>query len=441
MKRWMSFLTYALIALLLCPVLTACSRPGSIAPSPQPAGPTPVPTATTTPSPAPLCPAMSPEWRCGENPAMRVRNCVPATSSEAAWACYEDLVYSFAVEYPAGWNWTVSIDTGLHSDVKVAKRHEFRGPEGALDIDIWHPTLSDLAQWLEKQREATGPDLVVRTEPNAKVAGYPAVAFVMGDPQNPSPMLTVYVGNGQYIYRLWFTLHCDPAEIPVIRRMLDTFRLSAQAVPAEVPEEVWREVQRAFAPPRCAPPPPTPGPAPTPRPVVLPSADEAQNLTVGWKAFEDAALGLRFRYPPEYEVRIQPVSSLLIGVSVDRPQGERRETFVGMRIFLLEEENPRLTTPEGLESWIRELPEGENPVPGGGPIRVVERIQVGGRPAFVVQEPLWPGDPPNLQALVVIGRKRVLWLPLASPLTMEPEQVERLWPLQMAFLATLEVTR
>ncbi|MCX7855854.1 MAG: hypothetical protein N2556_07775 [Anaerolineae bacterium] len=366
---------------------------------------------------------------------------MPAVSDESQWPCYEDLVYGFAMEHPPEWRWTVGTDTGLRSDVKIAKRHEFRGLQGAMDIDIWHPSDPDLAQWLKKHKEAAGPDLVRITEPNAKVGGYPAAAFVIGDAQNPSPMLAVYVSNGQYVYRLWFTLYCDPAEIPIIRRMLNTFRFSAQAVPAEIPEEVWQEVQRTFEPPRCAPPPPTPGPPPTPRPVVLPSATEIQQRTADWKVFEDAELGIRFRHPPDYEIRIQPVSARRVGVSVDRPQGEGREIFVGMLVFRLEKEDPRLRTPEGLEAWVRELPEDENPIPGGGPIRVVEEIQIGGRPAFVIQEPLWPGDPPNLQSLILIGKERVVWVALASPLAMSPEQAEKLWPLHLAFLATLEVTR
>lgn len=287
----------------------------------------------------------------------------------------------------------------------------------------------------------TGPDLVRITEPNAQVAGYPAAAFVMGDPQNPSPMLTVYVGNGRYVYRLWFTLYCDPEEVPIIRRVLDSFRFSAQTVPAEIPEEVWQEVGRAFEPPRCAPPPPTPGPPPTPRPVVLPAAQEVQQQTAGWKVFEDPELGIRFRYPPDYEIRIQQGSSRQVGVSVDRPQGEGREIFIGMLVFLLEKEDPRLRTPEGLEAWVRELPEEVSPIPGGGTIQVVEEIQVGGRPAFVIMEPLWPGDPPNTQGLIVAGRERVLWIILANPMWLAPEQVEEMWPLHMAFLATLEVTR
>ncbi len=189
------------------------------------------------------------------------------------------------------------------------------------------------------------------------------------------------------------------------------------------------------------PPPPTPGPVPTPRPIILPSAKEVQQLTEGWKTFEDIKLGIRFRYPPEYEIRVQPATSRKVFISIDRPWGEGREPFDDMMVFLLEKEDPRLCTPEGLEAWIQALPEDENPIPGRGPIRVLEKIEVGGRPAFVIQEPLWPGDPPNLQSVIVIGKERVLWTALASELGMSPEQVEKLWPQQMAFLATLEVFR
>ena len=189
------------------------------------------------------------------------------------------------------------------------------------------------------------------------------------------------------------------------------------------------------------PPPPTPEPAPTPRPVTLPTPKEVERITAGWKVFEDAKLGLRFRYPPGYEIRVQPMTPRKVGISIDRPQGEGREIFGGMLVFLLEKEDPRLLTSYGLEAWVRELPDEENPIPGGGAIRVIERIQVGGRPAFVIQEPLWPGDPPNVQSLIVIGKERVFWIPLGDTMGLSPERTEDIWPLQMAFLATLEVTR
>lgn len=180
--------------------------------------------------------------------------------------------------------------------------------------------------------------------------------------------------------------------------------------------------------------------------MILPSEAEAQTRTAGWKLFEDPALGLRFRYPPEYEVRIQAITARKTGISIDRPakdpiRGEYREGFIGLLLFSLRPEDPRPLTPEALEAWVQKLPAEENPIPGGGPIRVVESIRVGEAPGFVIMEPLWPGDPPNVQSLVIVGRERLLWIALGDINFRSPERTEALWPLQMAFLRTLELTR
>ncbi|MGB9873220.1 MAG: hypothetical protein ACPLYD_16385 [Anaerolineae bacterium] len=128
--------------------------------------------------------------------------------------------------------------------MKIARRHSIWGSQVALDIDIWYPADADLVKWLERMRETTGPSLVPTTELNARVAGHPASAFVTGL-QTPSPMFSVYLSNGVYIYRLWFTLRCDQEESPTIHRMLDTFRFSAQPFPAEIPDAVWKDIQQA----------------------------------------------------------------------------------------------------------------------------------------------------------------------------------------------------
>ena len=67
------------------------------------------------------------------------------------------------------------------------------------------------------------------------------------------------------------------------------------------------------------PPPPAPAPIPTPRPIVLPSEKEVQQLTAGWKPFEDPELGIRFLYPSEYEVRVDSFTPHKIGIQIDRP--------------------------------------------------------------------------------------------------------------------------
>ena len=239
-----------------CTFLPVTSPPASPAlsegPSPTPfLYPSPSPTSplapTPSPAPSPLCPGASDQGngKCQENRTDHTRTCMPDSLSESQWACYEDLIYRFALEYPVDWQARVTIDTGARSDVVIARRHSFWGPHGALDVDIWRPTDPDLSRWLVRHRELTGPDIVLTTEPNAKVGGYPAVAFV-DNPQTPSPMFSVFLSNGVYAYGLWFTLYTDQEEIPIIRRVLDTFRFSAHSTPAEVPEEVWRDIQRAI---------------------------------------------------------------------------------------------------------------------------------------------------------------------------------------------------
>jgi len=242
-------------------IISACTfRAGALsAPSVLPEGPSstpfpspqPSPTFTLAPTPSPtpssLCPEASDQgnWKCQENRSDGTRTCLPDSPSESRWACYEDLTYRFAIEYPVDWKVSITIDGKPRSDVVIARRHSFWGSHGALDVDIWRPTNPDLSRWLVRHRELTGPDIVPITEPNAKVGGYPAVAFV-DNPQTQSPMFSVFLSNGAHAYRLWFTLHTDQEEIPIIRRVLDTFRFSAHYTPAEVPEEVWRDIRCAI---------------------------------------------------------------------------------------------------------------------------------------------------------------------------------------------------
>ncbi len=103
---------------LASPQVVPSSTPS---PSPQQATPTPAPT------PIPLCPQVSSEtgWQCQEN--RYTRTCEPDDLSAPAWACYEDLTYGFALEYPLGLNVEISIDTRSRSNVTLARRHSFWG--------------------------------------------------------------------------------------------------------------------------------------------------------------------------------------------------------------------------------------------------------------------------------------------------------------------------
>lgn len=166
------------------------------------------------------------------------------------WMCYEDFKYGFALAYPADWQVSITIDEDSSDGITIIRRHSFTGPQGALDVDIWPTSEPDLRSWMGKKSTVGGSDLYPVAEPNARVAGMPALAFI-GDPTTPSPMFTVFVGNRKHVYRLWFTLTCDEQEVEIMQRILDSFRFSARPVPAEIPLNVWEDVQRAFKPPRC----------------------------------------------------------------------------------------------------------------------------------------------------------------------------------------------
>ncbi len=61
------------------------------------------------------------------------------------------------------------------------------------------------------------------TEPNANVAGYPAVAFVQDE------MLTMFRSDGKHVYRLWYTAMHSEKGLQVYQHLLDTFRLADTA--------------------------------------------------------------------------------------------------------------------------------------------------------------------------------------------------------------------
>jgi len=70
------------------------------------------------------------------------------------------------------------------------RRHSFFGLEGAVDLDIWLASGPDLAAWLKTMNSISGPRLFPLMEPNATVAGRPAIIYI-DSPDSPQTMFTV----------------------------------------------------------------------------------------------------------------------------------------------------------------------------------------------------------------------------------------------------------
>ncbi len=215
--------------------------------------PTPLP-ATSTLAPTPtvamsiLCPPASSEaeWQCRESSRTTVwtRTCSPAPSSELEWRCYEDVDYGFAISHPESWQVRTPINrTSSDDPAVIVRRHEFSGPEGAVDLDIWLKSESDLVAWLEEMNSISGSRLFPSMEPNATVGGHPAVVHIM-DPDSHHSMFTVFFSEGTHIYRLWYTMSCREGGLSTVRRMLDSIRFSPEPIPAEIPDDVWQQALR-----------------------------------------------------------------------------------------------------------------------------------------------------------------------------------------------------
>lgn len=203
---------------------------------------TPVPGSTPTLATPYLCPPITSEekeWSCEKHPKSWTRTCT-SSSPEQKWDCYEDLDYGLALAYPPHWKTSISINTTSTDFAVIRRRHEFAGPEGAIDLDIWLTTGPDLISWLEKMNRISGAKLFPLMVPNAAVGGHPAVIFIMNS-DSPQPMFTVFTKDGRHVFRLWYTMSCHEEGLPTVRRMLNSLRFSREPVPAEIPDDVWQK--------------------------------------------------------------------------------------------------------------------------------------------------------------------------------------------------------
>jgi len=165
----------------------------------------------------------------------------------AGWQVYQDADYGFTLEYPAEWKPEITIDIrDPHPKPEwVLRRYTFIGDLGGLDIDISAAQGMDLSTWLKWVGEITAPFPV--TEPNAKVAGYPAVAFAEKGVGVHDGALSVFVSDGQYVYRFWYTAIYSEDGLRAYQHILDTFRLPGTiAAGAEIPQPVIQKAQQVL---------------------------------------------------------------------------------------------------------------------------------------------------------------------------------------------------
>lgn len=381
------------------------------------------------------------EWECKESTSggARTRTCAPLSPHKPV--CYEDLDYGFAMAYPANFKVTISINVVSPRDPGViVRRHEIFGPTAAVDLDIWRSSEPDLTTWLERMRRTGGAGdekMFPRMEPNGRVGGRPAIAFIEGL-ESYHQMFTVFFSNGPHFYRLWYTMSCHEEGLSTVRRMLDSIRFSPDPVEAEIPEAVWQQAQevcgRSFSFP-C----PHKGPTPTPLPVALPDAAAVRDRTAKWLVYENPEWGIRFRYPPEWEVTEEisqqdPLNGYL---------GVARVTEEGYREFLMVffiSRLPEVRLGEGIDVWIRSL-SGFRFADPESSVYVVGLVEGPGWKGWHIQE-VGPGYPPVRSRVVIPGREVVIVADIGST-TWPPQEswLNQALPQQMAILATLEIAR
>ncbi len=159
------------------------------------------------------------------------------------WQKLEDGEYRFAVEYPADWEVMTLVEQlqPYPEPEKIVRKYAFTGPEGYVTLSIFLTQGLELPAWLENQSKIS-PDLFPAMEANARVAGYPAAAFVMED------NIIVFVSNDEYVYRFWHPLTTSAPALQANWHILDTFHTlieKASDTNSYIPQSVLDEVQDA----------------------------------------------------------------------------------------------------------------------------------------------------------------------------------------------------
>lgn len=166
---------------------------------------------------------------------------VPESEMVHQWQKHQDDEYGFAVEYPADWEVMTLVEQlqPYPEPEKIVRKYAFTGSEGYVTLSIFLTHGLELPAWLENQNKIS-PDLFPAMEANARVAGYPAAAFVMED------NLIVFVSNDEYVYRFWYPLTTSVTTLQANQRILDTFHSLRDGnvdSGSQIPQSIFDEVQ------------------------------------------------------------------------------------------------------------------------------------------------------------------------------------------------------
>ncbi len=171
------------------------------------------------------------------------RQRMPESPATDNWQTFEDREYGFILEYPADWEVITFVEQPrpYPEPEKIVRKYAFSGPEGYVTLSVFLPQGLDLPTWLKNQNRIS-PDLFPAMEANARLAGYPAAAFVTGN------NLILFMSSGDYIYRFWYPITDSSSALQANWHILDTFHTIAghsRSLDADtqIPQSVVDEAQ------------------------------------------------------------------------------------------------------------------------------------------------------------------------------------------------------
>ncbi len=149
---------------------------------------------------------------------------VTATQSDVEWVTYTDPHFGFSVEYPMDWHvetmWYVP-DVGLQT---IAKRVSLMGPLTGINIDIRNQPRENIVEWVNQYAFRVSQEKQdMKVEINAKVAGFPALAYLEENNQVPNILTTVF-NNDAHFFQIDYIVGDSGQAMDVYLHLLESFQ-------------------------------------------------------------------------------------------------------------------------------------------------------------------------------------------------------------------------